>query len=65
MSKLIEKVARAMIEGEDGDLSPTDKWLARAAIAAVAEWLSENGKPYEAAALRAAAGSAPTPPEVK
>lgn len=74
MSELVEKVARAMNEGEDGDLSPTDRWLARAAIAAVAEWIEETG--YEEsqywsrvlrgrAALRAAAGSAPTPPEVK
>lgn len=43
MSELVEKVARAMNEGEDGDLSPTDKWLARAAIAAVAEWFDTQG----------------------
>lgn len=39
MSDLVERVARAMIEGEDDSLSPTDKWRARAAIKAVAEWL--------------------------
>lgn len=66
MSDLVEKVARALFEApQHGEDLEDYKQEARAAIAAVAEWLSENGKPYEAAALRAAAGSAPTPPEVK
>lgn len=47
MSDLVERVARAMIEGEDDSLSPTDKWRARAAIKAVAKWLKQNGSTYE------------------
>jgi hypothetical protein len=43
MSDLVTKVARAMIEGEDDSLSPTDKWRARQAIKAVAEWHVKNG----------------------
>lgn len=65
MSELVEKVARAMVEGEDDDLSPTDRWRARIAIAAVAEWLDGEGRDIAATQLRAAAGSAPTTPEVK
>lgn len=42
MSDLVERVARAMVEGEDDDLSPTDRWRARIAIAAVAEWLQQE-----------------------
>ncbi len=42
MSDLVERVARAMIEGEDDSLSPTDKWRARAAIKAVAEWIEHQ-----------------------
>jgi len=42
MSDLVERVARAMIEGEDDSLSPTDKWRARQAIKAVAEWITNN-----------------------
>jgi hypothetical protein len=58
MSVLIEKVAKAI----EKHFSAADKAYrehhecARDAITAVAEWLGENGKPYEAAALRAAAG---------
>lgn len=33
-----------MVEGEDDDLSPTDRWRARIAISAVAEWLEDHGK---------------------
>lgn len=53
MSDLVERVARAMVEGEDDDLSPTDRWRARIAIAAVAEWLDGIGKHTAAAELRA------------
>lgn len=64
MSELVEKVKAAISETSSSFYSlPADnpEWMlhhaqARAAIAAVAEWLGENSKPYEAAALRAAAG---------
>lgn len=78
MSDLIEKVARVLCV-EDGETNP-DRVLklegypvawtyyvdeARAAIAAVAEWLDGEGRDIAATQLRAAAGSAPTTPEVK
>ncbi len=63
MSDLVEKVARAMCVANHGDPDedmPNDgpRWKywvpnARAAIAAVAEWLDDIGKHTAAAELRA------------
>ena len=80
MSELVEKVAsklaRTPLEQCDDEFRNTPFWSmceadARLAIAAVAEWLESqsqfdgDGKGVLSAALRAAAGSSPTRPEVK
>lgn len=74
MSDLVEKVRAAIdaapwVERRDsfGTMHDT-RAEARAAIAAVAEWVYATGyteSEYWAEVLRAAAGSAPTTPEVK
>ena len=76
MSELVEKVATKIqdyFSAADRAYGEHDL-CARSAIAAVAEWMIDEFsyqaemievKEGIAAALRAAAGSAPTPPEVK
>lgn len=81
MSELVEQAARAMclqadfnpdeVMSNDGPLWRYYVPQARAAIAAVAEWLDgrvhmdDENQQALIADLRAAAGSAPTTPEVK
>ena len=67
MSELVKKVAREIVES----MGDTPESAARAAIAAVAEWIAEHhqidkdGSVHLALTWQYAAKAAPTPPEVK